>query len=135
MIDKQVEIIDKIELSSCIVSLRDDGIFQVNMKVLNREMEEKDVREMTEIIGEMGKGKTYPVLILIEEFNPIQKSASEYAASEEAGKYTKANAIVINSFAVRIGSNFFIKIFKPKRPTKMFNSEEKAVEWLKSLLN
>ncbi|MGZ6416473.1 MAG: DUF7793 family protein [Bacteroidia bacterium] len=26
-----------------------------------------------------------------------------------------------------------MKIFKPSRPTKMFNNEERAVEWLKTL--
>ena len=134
MVAQVVDIISRTELSASIVSLRDDGLFQIQMKEIEREVEINDIKEMTNTIGEMGGGKKYPMLILIKRFNPITKDASEYAASEIAGRYTLADAIVINNFAIRIATNFYIKIFKPKRPTKMFNSEEKAVDWLKTFL-
>jgi hypothetical protein len=134
MTDKTVDIIDQIELSSATVSLRDDGIFYVEMKVINRELQEKDVREMTESIGIIGKGARYPVLIMVQEYNSISKEASEYAASEIAARYTIANAVVVKSAAIRIATNFFIKIFKPVRPTKMFADEEKAMTWLRTLI-
>ena len=134
MEDKVVDIIDKVELAASVISLRDDGLFQIQMKEIEREVELQDVKEMTETVGRMGNGKIYPVLILIKRFNPITKEASEYAASEAAAIYTIADAIVISNFAIRIATNFYIKIFKPRRPTKMFNSEERAVEWLRTLL-
>jgi hypothetical protein len=134
MTDKSADIIDKIDLSSATVSLREDGIFRVEMKIINREVEERDVRELTESIGIIGKGAKYPVLIVVHEYNSISKDASEYAASEIAGRYTIANAVVVQSAAVRIATNFFIKIFKPVRPTKMFSDEEKAVSWLRTLI-
>lgn len=134
MIDKQIDIIDKIELPSAIVALRDDGLFQVEMKIINRELTEKDVRELTEYIGIIGKGARYPVLIFIKEFNAITKEASEYAASEIAGRYTLANAVVVNSAPIRIATTFFINFFKPARPTKMFNNEDTAIDWLKTLI-
>lgn len=134
MVAQTVDIISITELSASIVSLRDDGLFQIQMKEIEREVVIDDIKEMTNTIGEMGGGKKYPMLILIKRFNPITKDASEYAASETAGRYTLADAIVINNFAIRIATNFYIKIFKPKRPTKMFNSEEKAVDWLKTFL-
>lgn len=128
-----IEIVDKVELSASILSLREDGIFHMEMKEIERYVTLEDVKVMTETIGRMGNGKVYPVLVTLKRYNPITKEASEYAASEEAGKYTAANAIVINNFAMRIASNFYIKIFKPIRPTKMFNSEERAVGWLKTI--
>jgi hypothetical protein len=134
MTDKQIEIIDKIELSSASVFLREDGIFRVEMKMINRELEERDVRELTESIGIIGKGAKYPVLIIVNEYNTINKEASEYAASEIAGRYTIANAVIVKSAAVRIATNFFIRIFKPVRPTKMFSDEERALQWLRTYL-
>jgi hypothetical protein len=131
---QSIDIIDRIELISATVSLREDGIFQLEMKTIDRELIEQDVRELTESIGIIGKGAKYPVLILTKEFNTLSKEASQYAASEIAGRYTLANAIVINSPAIRIGANFFITIFKPARPTKMFNDEDKAIAWLRTLL-
>ncbi|MBA3971298.1 MAG: hypothetical protein H0X46_04010 [Bacteroidetes bacterium] len=49
--DEQLNIIDKTELFSATVALRDDGLFQVDMKVINREVSLKDVRELTEAVG------------------------------------------------------------------------------------
>ncbi|MFL5762472.1 MAG: hypothetical protein ACJ77K_00940 [Bacteroidia bacterium] len=134
MTDKQIDIIDQVELSSATVSLRDDGIFRVEMKIINRELEEKDVRELTESIGIIGKRAKYPVLVVVNEYNAISKEASEYAASEIAARYTVANAVVVKSAAIRIATNFFIRIFKPVRPTKMFSEEEKAILWLRTLM-
>ena len=128
-----LEITDKVELSACILSLRNDGIFHMEMKEIERDVTLDDVKEMTETLRRIGNGKVYPVLVTLKRYNPITKEASEYAASEEAGKYTSADAIVIQNFAMRIASNFYIKIFKPIRPTKMFSSEDKAIEWLKTL--
>src|ERR1043165_5777980 len=110
MTDKSADIIDKIDLSSATVSLREDGIFCVAMKVINRELEERDVRELTESIGIIGKGAKYPILIIVQEYNSITKEASEYAASEIAARYTIANAVVVKSAAIRIATNFFIRI-------------------------
>jgi hypothetical protein len=135
MTDEQINIIDQIDYFSATVSFRDDGIFQVDMKVINRELSLKDVRELTEAIGIMGKGAQYPVLVMVKEFNTISKEASEYSASEIGARYTLANAVVIRSAAIRIGVNFFITMFKPVRPTKMFNNEENATQWLYSLIH
>lgn len=134
MSEKLLEIIQTVELDASVVSLRNDELIQVEMKILEREIAENDVRKLTTTIGNIGKGKTYPVLILIKESNTIEKSASQFASTEECLKYTRANAIVVNSLAIRIGANFYVTIFKPIRPTKMFNSEELAVEWLKTFL-
>lgn len=134
MTDEGLIIIDEIELSASTVSLKEDGIFHVVLKSIDRELTEKDIRELTESIGIIGKRAKYPVLILVREFNDITKSASEYAASEIAGRYTSAYAIVVNSEGIRIGLNIFIKMFKLARPTKMFISEKNALEWLKKFL-
>ena len=134
MLFEQVDIIERIELDASIVSLRNDGLIQVEMKEIEREVSLEDVEAMTSSLGKLGNGKRFPVLILVKRFNPISKEASEFSASEAAGIYTIADAIVITNFAIRIASNFYIKMFKPVRPTKMFGSEERAVEWLKTLL-
>lgn len=52
-------------------------------------------------------------------------------ASEDVLKYCSAVAVVVNSLAHVIMVNFFIKFHKPHAPTKFFNSQEKAIDWLK----
>ncbi|CAN5399192.1 hypothetical protein BH10BAC1_BH10BAC1_01280 [soil metagenome] len=127
MLIQQLSIISKTELAASIISLRSDGIIHVEMKEIDREVELTDIKEMTSDLGKTGNEKKLPVLVSLKRFNPITKEASEYSASIEGGRYTIANAILISNFAIRISSNYYIKIFKPTTTTKMFNSEERAI--------
>lgn len=132
---ESINIIDEIELFSGIVALRDDGIFQVDLKMIDRGVSLKDFRELTEAIGIIGKGAKYPVLLIVRDLYKISKEAIEYSASEIGSRYTLANAFILKSDAISIGSNNFIDIFDPVRPTKMFSSEDQAIQWLRTLIS
>ncbi|HSH67580.1 MAG TPA: hypothetical protein VLB84_17700 [Bacteroidia bacterium] len=63
----------------------------------------------------------------------ISKEARAYSA-ELKPNAPIAMAIVVTSTANRLIGNFYINFNKPKVPTKLFSTEEKAIEWLKDYL-
>lgn len=74
-----------------------------------------------------------PILLLAvyAEDNSFSKEARNFVASKEVNKVVKAEALVINSMALRIMGNFYLKVNKPARESKLFNNRELALEWLK----
>lgn len=64
----------------------------------------------------------------------VSKDARTFSANRKAGDPCIAKAFIVNSTANRLIGNFYINFNKPNIPTKIFSSEEKAIEWLKSFL-
>lgn len=63
----------------------------------------------------------------------ISKEARTYSAELKPNSPI-AMAVIVTSTANRLIGNFYINFNKPKVPTKLFSTEDKAVEWLKSFL-
>jgi hypothetical protein len=59
--------------------------------------------------------------------------ARNYYAESDYSKYRYADAFIVNSLPMRMLVNFFISFNKPKIPSRMFNNEESAYEWINSL--
>lgn len=91
-----------------------------------------DVRISNEILAE---GKEYFVLFDIGTYALISKEAREFGAKQEFGELRKAMAIIVKSLSHRLLANFFININKPPTPTKVFNTKEKALEWLQQFVD
>lgn len=73
---------------------------------------------------------TYPSLFDITKVKQSTKGARDYMANEgNAG--VAASAILVSSPMVKMAANFYIKVNKPKNPTRMFTDRNEAVEWLK----
>ena len=63
----------------------------------------------------------------------LTKEAQQYSTRKEVGELSLAMAIISGSFLpARLMANFFIKFNKVHCPTKLFKTEEKALEWLKT---
>jgi hypothetical protein len=73
------------------------------------------------------------VLIVVIGNGTITKENREFIASAQVSEIVKADAFVINSLGVKLLMNGYLKINKPNRPTRFFNSIEPALEWLKQL--
>ena len=134
MVKTGTEITESILTAGFTAVLRTDGIAQFNLHpAAGKETSVDDIKQMADAMFRLGKGQLIPALLFIDSDSDIDPEARIYAASEEALKYTKANAIVINSVLNRMAANFYIRFSKPVRPTKMFNSEANAVLWLLSI--
>jgi len=112
--------------------MRDDGIVQVNFN----DKLEIDINEARDILNaqkELSKGKKVLVLNVAGKQTTATSAARDFAASDEATKYTLAEAYVVNNLAQKLVGNFYVNFHKPKAPTKIFTNETDAVNWLKSL--
>ena len=128
-----ITILNKIELDSATISLRNDRIILYSIKD-NITISAKDSNEMVGAAGKLGDFQKLPVLIAGGKHTLADKDAREFGASKEGTKYALAVAFVIKSLAQKILGNAYIKINKPIVPTRLFDNEEKAVEWLKTFM-
>jgi hypothetical protein len=129
MIDECLLIEDKIETRGFWVQKRSDDIIVFtpqNVEEINVEY----IRLANEASAKLSGGKASLNLVVLKDFLNTTPEARVYAASEESNKYTIADAFVIQSQALKIVANFYLKFNKPTRPTRIFNTEESAIEWL-----
>lgn len=111
--------------------LRDDGIVVVRL----REGAEVDVDGLKENFGvtfQMTEGRKSPVLIDSRTLFTTTLEARTYSAAH-AKNFRVAQAILIDSLAMRIMANFYVNFNKPGVPTKLFTSFDEAVKWLMSV--
>ena len=123
----------KHELKTALVFLRPDGIIQINTKEID-EMCLADFKEIVDVIGMLGEGGKRPVLSIAKGYINIDKEARAFSANKEGTRFTLADAFVLNSFALKLVGNFYLKFDKPIIPTKIFTEEDQAVAWLKTFL-
>ncbi len=91
----------------------------------------EDAKNMVRTITKVkGDGKCL-LLVIYAEDNTFTKENREYIASDEVSAIIKADGLVIKGLALRIIGNGYLKINKPKRPTRLFNTKDDAVAWLK----
>lgn len=131
---KGVTFIKQVELRSIEIKLRSDGIMQFDLKPCD-DFSINDLKKVNRVAEELGGyGKVYPRLTFVNHFFNMDQELRAYAASEESNRTTVAAAFVTNLLVLKFVGNFYISFNKPVRPTRLFDSEEKAVEWLKSFM-
>lgn len=128
-----IEIYQQIHFKILSVALRSDGIIKVSING-NEEIDVGNVVEVVSAIQKIGHGKTFPVLISVGEYTLPTHEARAYLATEKSNPFASAEAYVIYSFSQKLVGNVYLSFNKPVRPTRIFNSEEKAIEWLKSFI-
>lgn len=94
------------------------------------ELNVDDVREMREVYLRFSEGQPFAILLdASNNFTPGEEARALIASKEYTDKRIAA-AFVTNSVANKLFGNFFIKFNRPATPTKMFNNEAAAYEWL-----
>lgn len=69
-----------------------------------------------------------PVLAELGQHATVDKATREFLQQHKAPFICEA--IVITSLAQRLLANFYMSVKSHKSPTKVFNSKEKALEWI-----
>ncbi|MCE2742536.1 MAG: hypothetical protein LW701_03025 [Fluviicola sp.] len=115
------------------ILIREDGIVQIEI-IPDSEISVDEIIEGTNFVLERLDSIKAPVLFIANEFSLPSKESREYLAKKESLPYSLADAYVINSFPQKIAANFYLKVNKPARPTKMFNNKEDALIWLKTYM-
>lgn len=111
------------------LAISEYGYYVVNV-LEKEEFSVNDLNLLVKSQQELGKQKL-PVLILCEEHATTNVELLRQISKNENNPYSKADAFVISSMSQKIFANFYLKIFKPERPTKFFNNKKEAIDWLK----
>ncbi len=111
---------------------RSDGIIELQFEQgFNSDME--DAKHMVNTMVKIkGPGKCL-LLVIYADDNTFTKENREYIASDEVNAVIKADGLVMKGLALKIIGNGYLRINKPKRPTRLFNTKDEAVAWLMKL--
>lgn len=123
-------IVETVELRTSIISLREDGIVQMDMKEAD-EFLLQDAKDCAEAIKRFATNKKVPVLSIISYYIAMDKDVREFWASELLENYVSCEAFVIENVSMKMITKFYILFNKPKRPSQIFTAEKNAVAWLK----
>jgi len=123
-----------IETTNAKVWLREDGITQAVYEPNSRDTL-ITAKENIAVNKKLHEGKKKPILIDYRNIKSQDKAARDYFASDEVAEIDSAIAILIDSGFSKVIGNFYMGLNKPKAPTKLFTSEENAIEWLKGYLH
>ncbi len=97
----------------------------------------KDVKEVEQVLIELSNGSDiYAIVDSTGPYVNITNEAQNFLAQEASivrNKKMKGSAVVINSLPNRLLVKFFIKLFRPQFPTKIFSNLNSANEWLEGL--
>jgi hypothetical protein len=104
--------------------------FTVKRSVL---LTEDDIRTSLRYSEEFRPGAKYFVLVETEEGATPSHEARRLAGSQDYAGHTAALAMCSNNPLLAIAANLFLKINRPKMPTKFFEQREKALQWLNDM--
>lgn len=93
-----------------------------------------EAKDNTMEVEKISNGKLPPILVDIREIKSIDKQARDHFAMKNRAPKVCAIGVLIKSPLSKVIGNFFLGINLPSVPTKLFTSEEKALEWLKKFI-
>jgi len=131
--NKTVKVIQKRVFDIFTLELRDDGILHIHLSN-EKEYTLVGIKEVNLLIGEMVNYTPLPVLMSADDFVVFPEGAREMNAKKNTFPYSKAVAYLAKTPAHQLIVSFYINNNKPERPTKMFETEEDALKWLKTFL-
>ncbi len=116
--------------------LWDNGIIFIKLDD-NMEVTLEDSKGHYEFLKSKFDGKNkMRVLTESGRYTTVSKEAREFSTLPEINKMTLASAVVIKSLAHRIVINFIISLTRQQNmKMRMFESKDKAIDWLLSIEN
>lgn len=131
-IPKGVTVLREHHFDFASIMLRSDGITQINSKedIQYTLIWTKQVHSTVNVLNE-----NQPILILHVpgKHTNVDDESRKFLASEQGVHNRTAIAFVLQSLGQRLVANFYIKMNKPKVPTKFFNIQAEAESWLLSI--
>lgn len=122
------QLVSEKEIDACIFRVYENRIYHVIIK--KGEMVTMEVvKEGYNFLDGNGGGKYFNIFEF-HSFSDIDPEVREWAASPSNNTYTHVDALIINSFPQKIIADFYIRYNKPIKPTRVFNSFTKALEWI-----
>jgi hypothetical protein len=121
---------DVIETRTAKIWMGEDGVLRGSLRAGADEQLE-DAAANVEAAASLAGDRKVPVLIDLRHVHFISQDARRFYAGKRPAKYSLALALVIGSPLSKLMGNFFLWLNKPPFPTKLFTSEQDAIDWLK----
>lgn len=113
-------------------SLEEDGYIRTRVKP-GAEIRLQDAKENTAAVVKISGGSCFPLLVDMREIKSISKEARDHFSMRGRKPQVTAIAMLVKSPIGPVIGNFFIGFSRPVVPTRLFNSEKKALAWLKKI--
>lgn len=129
---ENLHIVKELDFKEVNISLKSNNIMYVTFKdncVLDIDLQIKLIESYNQITN----GKLTRFIFLANENVTITKEARDNAILIEDISPLGASAIIVTNLAYKLIANFYLKFNKPKRPYKVFDNEQAAIEWLNSI--
>lgn len=129
---ENLHIVKELDFKEVNISLKSNNIMYVTFKddcVLDIDLQMK----LLDSYNKITEGKLTRFIFLANENVTITKEARDNAILIEDISPLGASAIIVTNLAYKLIANFYLKFNKPKRPYKVFDNEQAAVEWLNSI--
>jgi len=110
--------------------LLEPGIIQFSVNE-NTALNLEDAKELHRAHLELSNQGKHGVYMNIKKFFIASKEVQKFSVSKEVTDFHIGTAILISNKAVRLLGSFFIKFYKSGAPTRIFNKEAEALEWLR----
>lgn len=120
------------ETHAFVMNVQDDLFIEFKVKK-NVNLQESDVWESRDLSVNYIPGRKFFVLFEGDEDASVSGDARRVGASEEYAKHVAALALFSNKMHEIIIGSLFLKINRPKVPTKFFDNREEAIAWLRNL--
>ncbi|MGZ4049833.1 MAG: DUF7793 family protein [Bacteroidia bacterium] len=128
-----MEIIQSLETSTCILSMSEEGIGFMHFKDRIHQEIPHQMENLQSLI-EITNNKHTPFVITAGEHVTLSREARDNSLKIEDISPMYGTAVVVQNFAYKLITDFYLKIQKPKRPFAVFTDKEKAIEWCRQFI-
>ncbi|MBK6984885.1 MAG: hypothetical protein IPH32_09050 [Bacteroidetes bacterium] len=115
-----------------IMSYNQVGYYELSIKD-NVEIFVDDIHLIVNTQKQLNGSKS-PILIFGGQYSTTNTETLKYISVNENMPFSKCAAFIVSSISQKLLGNFYLKIYKPQRPTRFFNHKEDAINWLKQYL-
>lgn len=129
---QQVQFIKEVHHPIFDLYKRSDGIIQLNTAE-DAWFTIKEAREFVAALKYITDGIPHLVLKIPGRRASVDKESRSYMATPEALQYSIAAAVIVRNVVQRMIGNLYLRVDKPAKPIRLFDSSEEAIAWLKNL--
>ncbi len=96
------------------------------------DVSEEDLSSLMTWVQSETSAASKPMLIELSYGSTISPSVQKHFASD-VERFSSADAILISTFAHKLMATFYLRHYKPLRPTRVFNDVFDALEWIEEM--
>ncbi len=86
-------------------------------------------RKAQDWLTELDPSKEYHFVFEFGSFSEVDPEMRKHRAQKDGTNFSLSDALVISSLPQKMLGDFYLKINRPERPTKIFSNMKKAVDW------